>query len=241
MTKGSENIRKVFLRWVLFILFFGQVLVNPAVAQTTKNFLDQNYIEVTGTAEMELVPDQIYVTIVVKETDKPKRTVEEAEKLLVERLKALGIEVKSNLTVLDFLSSAKSGFLSKDIVTSKKYQLLLSDAQTVARVFNDLEANLFTNISISKLSHSRLEQFRQEVKANAIKAAKEKAAMLMRAIGQDIGKALYVEELPEIQTQYRASNTMYAARGYDEVDKFEDLNFEKLRLKSSILVRFEIK
>lgn len=231
---------------MLFILFFGQVLVNPAVAQTTKNFLDQNYIEVTGTAEMELVPDEIYVTILVKETDKPKRTVEEAEKLLVERLKALGVEVTSNLTVLDFLSSAKSGFLSKDIVTSKKYQLLLPDAKTVARVFNDLEANLFTNISISKLSHSRMEQFRQEVKANAIKAAKEKAAMLMRAIGQDIGKALYVEEQTFRSNYYELNESAWPGQanrqmGYFDDSKFEDLSFDKLVLRSSILVRFEIK
>jgi uncharacterized protein YggE len=152
-------------------------------SQPSKNFIDQNYIEVTGTAEMEVIPDEIYLTIWVRETDKPKRTVEEGEKILVERLTAMGVAVKTDLTVLDFLSSAKSGFLSRDVVTSKKYQLLLHDAKETARVFNDLEANGFTNISVSKLDHSRIEEFRQQVKANAIKAAKEKAGMLMQAIG----------------------------------------------------------
>ena len=28
-----------------------------------KNFIDQNYIEVSGTAEMEIVPDQIYLKL----------------------------------------------------------------------------------------------------------------------------------------------------------------------------------
>ena len=37
-------------------------------AQTgEKNFIDQNYIEVTGTAEMEIVPDEIYLKIVLSE------------------------------------------------------------------------------------------------------------------------------------------------------------------------------
>ena len=42
-----------------------------AMAQSgEKNFIDQNYIEVSGTAEMEIVPDQIYLKIVISEKDK---------------------------------------------------------------------------------------------------------------------------------------------------------------------------
>lgn len=42
-------------------------------AQTgEKNFIDQNYIEVTGTAEMEIVPDEIYLKIVLSERIKEK-------------------------------------------------------------------------------------------------------------------------------------------------------------------------
>ena len=106
---------------ITFSTFFIFISLS-SFSQTSKNFIDQNYIEVTGTAEMELIPDEIYLTIWVRETDKPKRTVEEGEKILVERLTALGVAVKTDLTVLDFLSSAKSGFLSRDVVTSKKYQ-----------------------------------------------------------------------------------------------------------------------
>ena len=46
-------------------------------AQTgEKNFIDQNYIEVTGTAEMEIVPDEIYLKIVLSEKDKGKKSLE---------------------------------------------------------------------------------------------------------------------------------------------------------------------
>lgn len=38
-----------------------------------KNFIDQNYVEVTGTAELEIVPDEIYLRIVISEKDKGKK------------------------------------------------------------------------------------------------------------------------------------------------------------------------
>lgn len=44
------------------------------MAQTgEKNFIDQNYVEVTGTAELEIVPDEIYLRIVISEKDKGKK------------------------------------------------------------------------------------------------------------------------------------------------------------------------
>jgi uncharacterized protein YggE len=38
-------------------------------AQEGKNFIDQPYIEVTGKADMEVVPDEIYLTIRISELD----------------------------------------------------------------------------------------------------------------------------------------------------------------------------
>ena len=35
-----------------------------------KNFIDQNYIEVTGNSEMEISPDLIYIKILINEKDK---------------------------------------------------------------------------------------------------------------------------------------------------------------------------
>ena len=37
-----------------------------------KNFIDQNYIEVTGKAELEIAPDRIYIQIRLNEKDLKK-------------------------------------------------------------------------------------------------------------------------------------------------------------------------
>ena len=41
-----------------------------------KNFIDKNYIEVTGKAEMEFTPDKIYIQLLLNEKDaKAKNSV----------------------------------------------------------------------------------------------------------------------------------------------------------------------
>lgn len=228
----------------LFILLLASLLPfqNSSAQDRAKNFIDQNFIEVVGTAEMEVMPDEIYMRIIVKETDKPKRTVEEAEKLLIETMSAMNIAINSDLTVIDFLSSTKVSFLNRDIITSKQYQLLLHDAETVAKVFNVLESKGFTNMSIIRFDHTRMDNFKMEVRQQAIKAAKDKAKNLMVAIGQDIGKALYVEELRAMNGNLPyTSNVSYNTQPMNGEDKVGSLNFQSIALKFSILVRFEIK
>ena len=51
---------------LLFVLFLGTLTLGMAQSKEN-NFLDQPYIEVTGTAMMEVVPDEIYVKIILRE------------------------------------------------------------------------------------------------------------------------------------------------------------------------------
>ncbi|MCH7397561.1 hypothetical protein MM236_06155 [Belliella sp. DSM 107340] len=54
-----------------------------------KNFIDQNYIEVNGTSEIEVSPDKIIINIIINEKDHKGKTVNDVEKLMVDKLKAL--------------------------------------------------------------------------------------------------------------------------------------------------------
>ena len=57
---------------LLLVLFLGKLALG--MAQSKENdFLDQPYIEVTGTAMMEVVPDEIYVKIILREKDQGGR------------------------------------------------------------------------------------------------------------------------------------------------------------------------
>ncbi|MCK5820987.1 MAG: SIMPL domain-containing protein [Bacteroidales bacterium] len=215
-------------------------------AQAGKNFIDMAYIEVTGKADMEVVPDEIYIQIRINELDnKGKKSLEKLEKDMMKVLTKIGIDLEENLSIVDFSSNFRQHLLRKSsILTSKEYQLLVHDGQTTGKVFIELEKVGISNISIEKVGHSKIEELQMKVKVKAIKAAKEKATFLAEGIDQTIGNALYIQEMgngyyPRVQ---RAGNIMM--KSFAEADMTEaipEIEFEKIKLEYSILAKFELK
>lgn len=228
--------------WVVLIVWMHQSL---CLAQTgDKNFIDQNYIEVTGKAVLEVVPDEIYIKIVLDERDnKGKLSVGEQEKVLASVLEKMGIDPKEALSMRDAASNYKQRKLKRpDILTKKEYILRVHDAQLVSEVFAALEEAGISNVAVERKEHSEMEKFRREVKINAIKAAREKAEALTSAIGQGIGRAIYIYEYPD-REMYPVSPYANKLMGVaaDEVQALPSVDFEKIRLDYSVMVRFELK
>ena len=230
------------MKQIIFILL--TVFSVTSFAQIgEKNFIDQNYIEVTGQAEMEVVPNEIYLQILINEKDyKGKQEVQQLEKSMIDKLTEIGIDVSKQLVIKDMASNFQKYWLRGAETNSiKEYQLKVTDAKTAGRVIQELEALGISNISIEKVDHSEIEKLKTEVKVNAVKAAKEKAVALTNAVGQNIGRAIYIQE---INNQiYRAQMSSVSNMVVRDVAKMEanqqpDIEFEKIKLEYSILVRF---
>ncbi|WP_409966489.1 hypothetical protein PIECOFPK_00625 [Mycovorax composti] len=205
-----------------------------------KNFIDKNYIEVTGTSEIEIIPDKIYIQVVLAEKDsKNKNALSVQEKQMLQKLQELGIDTKKDVLIKDLTSNLKTGFLSKDILLNKQYQIIVKDGKTAGQVFLALEEIGISNASIEKLESSKIEEYRQEAKIKAIQAAKEKASLLCNTIGQKAGRALYIQEQEIMARPIYANTVMYAARAKEAADA-ADLNFESLKVEARVLCRFEI-
>ena len=214
----------------------------------SKNFIDQNYIEVNGKAELEVTPDQIFLKVVVNEQDsKGKQTLEELEKGMIEKLIEIRIDVKKDLVIVDMASNFKNYWLkNKDIYSLKEYQVKCKNARTAGLVFQELESIGISNISIERIDHSEIEKYRQEVKVSAIKAAKQKAEALAGAIDHSIGKAIYILEMDyqifRGQTSNMAmSNIRIRGTSTEEAIPQPEIEFEKIKLEYSIRVSFELK
>ena len=214
----------------------------------SKNFIDQNYIEVNGKAELEVSPDQIFLKVVVNEQDsKGKQSLEELEEGLIKKLTEIGIDVKKDLVIVDMASNFKNYWLkNKDIYSLKEYQVKCKDARTAGLVFQELESIGISNISIERIDHSEIEKYRQEVKVSAIKAAKQKAEALAGAIDQSIGKAIHILEMDyqlyRGQTSNMAmSNIRIRGTSTAEATPQPEIEFEKIKLEYSIRVSFELK
>ena len=230
------------MKTILTFLFAFAFLFS--FAQETKNFIDQNYIEVTGKAEMEVAPDQIYIQVSINESDyKGKESLEILEKNMLKKLEEIGVDMKKDFAVKDISSNFKNYWLKKsDIFTSKEYQIIVHTAPVAGRVFRELEALGISNMSIEKLENSEIEKFKKEVKANAIKNGKETAVSLAESIGQTVGRAIYIKEGEPFYEPKLANATM-RIRGLatDESYTEPDMEFEKIKLEYSVEVYFELK
>lgn len=219
--------------------------IAPLSAQVgTKNFIDFPYIEVTGKAEMEIIPDIIYLKVIIDEKDnKAKESLEALERKMLKALEEIGLDLKKDVAIIDLASNFQQHWIKKTAIrTSKEYEVLAHDGKTVGQIYLSLENLGISNITVSKLDHSQIKEYRRQVKINAVKAAKDKANDLMEAIDQKAGKAIYIQEVNRGYYPSRMeANTMMRVQGADYKKKYEiDMEFQKLKLEYEINARFAI-
>jgi uncharacterized protein len=227
------------------------LISSPAIfAQTgEKNFIDQNYIEVTGKAEMEVAPDEIYIRILISEKDAKSKELAVTEKAMLDKLKEIGFDLSKDLSVKDQMSNFQYYWLAKaDVQLSKTYELVAHDAASAGRVFIELQKLGISNVSIEKVESSKITEYRRAVKIAAIQAAREKAQALAEAINQETGKAIFIQEQDNDNIIYSANSMQTSnivVRGFkngNDLNSSEpEVEFEKINLEYSIFVRFELK
>ncbi len=226
---------------IITLTVSGQIVENVEI--------EKPYIEVTGTAEQNIVPDEIYISITIRERHEGKEniTIENQEVDLKEALKSIGISL-GNLSLSDKNANyIKVKWSKRDVVTIAEYILKVEDAISVGKVFEKLDELKIDDANISKVSHSKIEEFKKEVRVLAIKAAKEKADYLLVAIGEQTGKAQIVREVGPMyrldDSQLNVVNTRSENTGSLFEDKEEDkiIQFQKIKLQAAIYVKFEIK
>ena len=88
-------------KWM--ILAAAVVLAAPVFAQTQEAF--PSYIQVNGRSQMEVTPDEFYLSIVINEREsKGKITVEIQQRQMIDALKKLGVDVEKQLKVANMSS-----------------------------------------------------------------------------------------------------------------------------------------
>lgn len=233
---------------VLFSLF-----IITAKAQTAQNTDDKPYIEVTGTAEREIIPDEIYVGITLRErvVNKEKLSIEAQEEKLKNALKETGIDIAKNLSVSDLNADfIRVRWRKKDVITQKDYTLKVADATTLGKVFQKLDELDILDAKINRVYHSKMDSLRKSMKIAAIKAAKEKADYLLHAIGEQASTPLIIKEQEDNFTNdlnaFRGNVYIKANKSYDNLDQLidsekDEIEFKKIKIRAVIYVKFGIK
>jgi uncharacterized protein YggE len=240
------------IKHTLIVLAFS-ILGFNAIAQNNQNQIIRKSISVIGTAETEIVPDEIYVSITLQEYKENgnKVVIETLEKAMREVLNTMKIDAK-NLTIegsYGYRNYIPKKHKQKDFFLSKTYQLKMSELSKYNELIDRLDDEGISQVNISRTNHSKMQEFKKQLKINAIKAAKEKASYLLVAINEQLGEALEVNEQGNneyfpMYENLRANNvSMKVMEGFSSSGSSEDPSIEMktIKITSQVNVVFAIK
>lgn len=213
-------------------------------------------ITVSGSAEMDIVPDEIFVNIELREYQKKgeeKKDIEALKTQFLSYCKQAGIP-DSNISIVEFTGVSNYYQLKKkkkkqDLFAGITYQVKIRSSSVLDALIEKLDDEATYDFDIVNTSHSKLTEFRKQLKILAIKAAKEKGIYLTEAIGEQLGDAIIVNEPDEMNfypvgenTRSNISlNTISQARVSSTEYNSTDIAFKKLKLRYQVTVIFALK
>ena len=213
-------------------------------------------ITVTGSAEMEVIPDEVYVSVTLKEYQKrgeDKRDIETLKRNFLGYCQQAGIpdsaiSISSYTGFNSYYSLRKNKKRNPDLMAGITYQVKFSSSKQMDDLVDKLDDEATQSFDISYTSHSKITEFRRQLKIMAVKAAKEKAIYLTEAIGEKISGAITVKE-PEEPVYGSRSNTYsvansnistnYYSKSVDS-DKPVETEFKKMKIRYEVNVIFAI-
>ncbi|MGB5227603.1 MAG: SIMPL domain-containing protein [Eudoraea sp.] len=231
--------QKMAIRFLIALL----LITSLTTYGQSKNFIDQPYLETTARVDTLVIPDRIYLSILITEADtKGKTSVEKLENKMADKLKAIGIDIEKQLTLNDLGSNFKKYFLRKvDVQKDKEYTLLVHDALTAGKVLMGLESIGISNVNLIKTEYSGLEKLKIDLRQKAVRAAKIQAEAMVIPLDQKLGHALFISDL-NTGVQNRMTDRMVRVQMSKEADKDQpiEIEFEKIKIESTVNVKFAI-
>jgi uncharacterized protein YggE len=200
------NLTMVFPAFLLLSAF-----TLPALTQDTSN--RPRLISVTGTAEVNVAPDEVVLSLGVESRDKDLAIAKaqhdhRVKKLLAEAHDA-GVEGKYIQTSMlqmrpDYSDEKVPRFLAYQV--SQTIQVTLKDLSKYEHLITKLLEAGVNRVDSVEFLVAEPRKYKDEARAKAIRAAREKAVAMAAELGQTIGKPWDISE--------EGSNSLYAQTNY---------------------------
>lgn len=206
-------------------------------------------ISVSGTAEVQVPPDEVLLTLAIDSTDKDLSVAKTQNDGRVRKLIALakhaGVEEKhvqtSALTmepeyseekIPKFLDFKVSQTLVVELLDLSKYDTLMTDVLRAG--VNRVDGLQFIVAEPRK--------FRDGARSKALTAAHEKAVAMAAVLGQTIGKPLEINEVDNLEPISGGANAYVQARGFALGPQQEQATVAsgQVSIRASIRVTFQL-
>lgn len=224
--------------------------------QTQPLFINNPFpktITVSGSAEMEVIPDEIYVNIELKEYQKKgenKKDLETIREQFLGFCKVTGI-ADSSISIESY-SGNNNYYTSRkrkkttDLFAGITYQIKFNNNKTMDNLVEKLDDDATQNFVIARVSHSRITEFRKQLKIRAVQTAKEKAIYLTESIGEKLGEAITITEPAEwqgVSVRNYASQAISNQSNISTSPKWEsgDVDFKKMKLRFEVNAVYALK
>jgi len=233
------------LQKIIALTFYAFTFVYAASAQVIQP--EKHSITVTGVAEREVIPDEIYMTIVLKERydGRDKIEIAEQERQMKNIFKELGINDTSYALSDADQQYTKVKAFKKDAITTKTYELKVSSAVLASAVLEKLGDMKITGASIERTDYSKKRLLKKELYMEAMRAAKEKAAYVLEAINETIGKPISItvedDNVVYAQTYKWKSEERFVANVSSDNETQTPTEFKKMVFTYRVNAEFAIK
>ncbi|HEX8735784.1 MAG TPA: SIMPL domain-containing protein [Pyrinomonadaceae bacterium] len=222
-------------KFVVFIavsfLFLVSINAQTAAVNQTPT------IKVTGTAEIQVVPDLVKFALRVSKSDKNLQIAKTQNDVNVAKIIALTkrFQIDAKDVKTDFIS-VKEKFdrvKQKDdtefinvfagYTVSKTVVVKLKDLAKFEEFFSEIIKVGVTEFSNVTFESSEMRKHKDQARAMAIRAAREKAVAIANELGQSIGKAISIEE-NDIDG-YRSPSSNYSSNSFSIDDDTDSETF----------------
>ncbi len=246
--KNLNNTKMMMKKWMLLLLLAG----STAFTYAQNNTPMQRTITASGNAKIEVVPDEIYVQVNLREYDKKgdgKVDIETIKNNFLKVCKSIGLN-DTDVVVQSYSGYDGTPYQYKknkkqnpDLKAGINYWVKVNSLKKMDELVSKLDDEATQNFYIAKTDYSKHEELALQMKAEAIKAARDKAIFLAAAINEKIGNAVTINEPNELsdgpRPMYAMAMRAKASDGADEEPAL-DVNFKKLKIEYEASVTFAL-
>jgi len=178
-------------------------------------------VKTTGTAEVKVTPDRAVIQVGVERQSATakgaKAAADSTSRKLLAALKAQGADDKDIQTA--YLDLQPTSYYQKQVrinnfTATQSLSVTIRDLSKLDSVMDAVMSAGANRIDGIEYQSSELRKYRDQARAEAVKAAKEKAVALAQALGDQIGKTYSIEEVQQsngYQTFGLAANAVISA------------------------------
>ena len=220
----------------ILLLVCGFMLTITAYTQNNA------FIEVTGSADSLVLPNQIYIRFGITEKEiRTKVQLEEIELKVISGLRSIGIDPEIQLSIQDQLNNIRQYALKKNDGYPREYMLKLYDSKSLVSTLNLLDNLGIQNVRMDRLEHYEAPIVRSILSMRALENARQKATKLATISGQQLGNVLSIIEEPtqaDVLLAKDAQMNMRLKKMDSNTENIIDL--QRIRITSSLRVKFQL-